>query len=103
MDDWLSRFAAALGEGLPADSAKIDLGPAGEDSVLELARLVGASAGFEHAPLAAFLAGCYVALRAGQGVEATKALEEAVRLARRIPPVDRPPRAASRPPGPTSG
>lgn len=86
MDEWLARFAAALGEGLPADAPPIDLGPAGEQLVLEMAKVVGDQAGADHVPLASFLTGLYVALRATKGAEPARALDEAVRVARRLAP-----------------
>ena len=86
MDEWLARFAAALGEGLPADAPEIDLGPAGEQLVLDMARLVQEQTGADQVPLAAFLTGLYVALRAAKGTDPGRALEEAMRVARRLAP-----------------
>jgi hypothetical protein len=86
MDDWLSRFAAALGEGVPADAPAIDLGPEGEELVLELGRIVREQSGDVHVPLASFLTGLYVALRATRKTDPARALEEAVRVARRMTP-----------------
>lgn len=86
MDEWLFRFAGVLGEGVPADAPAIDLGPEGEQLVLDMARLVGEQVGGDHIALASFLTGLYVALRATGGTDPARALEEAVRVARRLSP-----------------
>ena len=84
MDDWLARYAAALTHGLPDDAPAVDLGPGGDAMVRELARLVEDGAGPDSAPPAVFLAAAYVALKAGAGADARQAMEEALRVARRI-------------------
>ncbi|MGI8794464.1 MAG: hypothetical protein ACR2H3_15045 [Acidimicrobiales bacterium] len=84
MDDWLARYAAALAHGLPDDAASVDLGPAGDATVLELARLVELATDTETAALATFLAGVYAALKASSGNDARAAMDEAVRVAKRV-------------------
>lgn len=84
MDDWLGRYAAALAHGLPDDAPSVDLGPGGDAMVRELAGLVHDGAGADSAPAAVFLAAAYVTLKAGAGADARQAMEEAVRVARRI-------------------
>lgn len=86
MDDWLVRYAAALAQGLKESDPAVDLGPSGEDTVLDLARSVAHGTKRRDAPLATFLAGCYVALRVGEGADAAKALDEAVRVAQQLLP-----------------
>lgn len=86
MDEWLGRYVAALARGLDEDTPPVDLGPGGEDSVLDLARLVADGAHPKNIPLACFLAGCYVALRVSKGQDAAGALDEARRVARRLLP-----------------
>ncbi len=83
--DFVARYAAALGEGLTEGTA-IDLGDGADAAVAELAALVSRRGEQEDAAAAAFLAGCYVALRVNEGADARKALDEAVRVARRLHP-----------------
>ena len=86
MDDWLARYAAALAHGLPDDAPSVDLGPGGDAVVMELVQLVDEGTPSGNGPLAAFLAGAYAALKAGAGGDARAALDEALRVARRIAP-----------------
>ena len=88
MDGWLARYASALAQGLMESDAQIDLGEGGEEQVLGLAGKVAHGSERRNAPLATFLAGCYVALRVSEGAEAAKALEEAVRVAQRLLPAE---------------
>lgn len=84
MDDWLSRFAAALAHGLPDDAPSVDLGDGGDAAVRSLFTAVAAQTDAETASLAAFLAGVYTALKTVAGDDSRAALDEAVRVARRI-------------------
>ena len=86
MDGWLARYASALAQGLVESDAQVDLGDGGEDQVLKLASVVAHGSERRNAPLATFLAGCYVALRVSEGADAAKALDEAVRVAHRLLP-----------------
>ena len=88
MDDWLGRFAAALAQGLTTAGASVDLGPNGDEAILDLARRVAHGTERANAPLAAFLVGAYVGLRVAEGTDATAALEEALRVARRLLPAE---------------
>lgn len=86
MDEWLARYAAALAHGLPERAPAVDLGDGGDTIVRGLADHVTDQADAETAALAVFLAGVYTALKTSAGDDARAALEEAVRVARRIAP-----------------
>jgi hypothetical protein len=77
--EWPRRYAGALEA---AAVAGIDLTDAGADAVLDLAREVAHATERRFAPLAAFVAGQYVAARARSGVPIDEALAEAVEVAR---------------------
>lgn len=85
----MGRYAAALAHGLGEGVPSVDLGPDGDRLVLELADAVSQPGGSRDVPLATFLAGCFVALRAAEGGDPEKAMEEALRVARRLSGGDR--------------
>ena len=76
MDDWIVRYAAALGLD---DPTEID-----GTAILALARDVAHATERKNAPLAAFVAGLYVAGRKAEGVSATDALTDALVAAERL-------------------
>ena len=76
MEDWIRRYAEALGLEEPAhlDST----------AILALARDVAHATERKNAPLAAFLVGTYVARRQAEGVSASDALTDALVAAERL-------------------
>jgi hypothetical protein len=68
MDEWLDRWAAALGER-PLDSDEIG-------AMLRLAREVAHGAERKLAPLSTYLAGIHVGRRLAEGADAALALGE---------------------------
>jgi hypothetical protein len=83
---WPERYRQALEQsgGVPLALDDEQVG-----AVLRLAKDVAHGSERRYAPLATFLAGQFVAGRAGNGVSAAGALQEALDLARQLlPPVD---------------
>ena len=80
MDDhpWPDRFAGALSG---ASGADLTLDEDEVEEVLALARVVAHSTERRYAPLAAYLAGMFVARRVAEGGTRAGALREAVALA----------------------
>jgi predicted kinase len=77
--DWIERYAEALGEGVAS-------GPDERRAILQLAREVAHRTERVNAPLAAFVAGQFVAARRAAGFPVPEAVEEAVRRARELLP-----------------
>ena len=76
--EWAHEYAQALARAAGSD---LTLSPEEEEAVLLLARLVAHGTERRNAPLATFLAGKFVGLRAGQGVAPSQALAEAAAVA----------------------
>ena len=86
MDEWLDRFASALGERAPE---REEIG-----AMLQLSRAVAHGAERKLAPLSAYIAGIHVGRRAAEGVTVAEALGEIREVARDLlPDVDQEPRA----------
>jgi hypothetical protein len=78
MDEWMDRFAGALGEEPVA--------PAEAGLVLRLAREVAHGAERKLAPLSTYLAGVHAGRRLGEGMQRETALRLAVDAARGLLP-----------------
>lgn len=76
--EWIERYAVALAEGCGAD---IGIAVEEVEAVLDLARAVAHGTERRNAPLAAYLAGRYCAVRAAAGVTRSEALAEATAAA----------------------
>lgn len=80
--DWIDRYAEALGEGAEAGARE-------RQAILKLAREVAHRTERVNAPLAAFVAGQYAAVRRAAGASAEEAAREALRMAEELlPPPD---------------
>ena len=77
---FLDRLAEALADAVDLSSG--DLAVPGEDALLDLARIVAHGTERKNAPLATFLAGQYVAVRAADDIAADAAVDEVLKLAR---------------------
>ena len=87
MDEWIDVFATALGERLGQAGGQLRIADDDVRTLLDLAGAVAHQTGDRtNAPLSTFLAGWYVAARAGQGVPAGQALGEAAELASSLLP-----------------
>ncbi|MGH2729570.1 MAG: DUF6457 domain-containing protein [Actinomycetota bacterium] len=83
MPDWLDRYADALANMLEgAGDPGLQRGE--RNVVLDLARIVAHGTERKNAPLAAFVAGRYSALRETGGADRDSAVAEAVDAARRL-------------------
>lgn len=78
MDEWIDRFAEALGEQ--------PLHPAEVGSMLKLAREVAHEVERKLAPLSTFLAGVSMGRRLGQGTSRDQALRQVLEAARGLLP-----------------
>ena len=78
MDDWIDRFADAL--GVPPIEAK-EMG-----ALLKMSREVAHGVERKYAPLSTYVAGLYVGSRTAAGESAAEALGRAVEEARRLVP-----------------
>lgn len=76
VDDWISRYTKSLGLEEPSE---ID-----SRAILALARDVARATERKNAPLAAFVAGHYVAKRRAEGASASDALTDALVAAERL-------------------
>lgn len=86
MGDWLEEYAAALEDRLGGPAPGIRLRKQDRGPILSLARVVAHGTERKNAPLAAYVAGRYVALRTRQGAGEAEALAEAVAVAEEITP-----------------
>lgn len=84
MDVWLNSYSDLLADRLTGDGPMARLGSDQQEPVLDLARIVAHGTERKNAPLAAFIAGRYCALREAEGVEPSAALAEAIDAARRL-------------------
>jgi hypothetical protein len=82
MNDWLDRYAAALRPSVEGGNPGLEKGE--RKIVLDLARIVAHGTERKNAPLAAYVAGRYSALREARGVDRDEALAEAVGAARNL-------------------
>jgi hypothetical protein len=88
MEDWFDKYAAALEQALGRSAPDVHLQRHAKNPILLLARVVAHGTERKNAPLAAYVAGRYVAARAAEGVEEERALAEAVAAAESITPSD---------------
>ncbi|MGH2698513.1 MAG: DUF6457 domain-containing protein [Actinomycetota bacterium] len=86
MDDWFERYAAALEERLGSPEPAVHLRSELRNPVLTLARIVAHGTERKNAPLAAYVAGRYVAARSAQGRDEAGAVREALEIAEAITP-----------------
>jgi hypothetical protein len=86
MEDWFEKYAGALEAGLGRTEPDLHLQKQAKNPLLTLARIVAHGTERKNAPLAAYVAGRYVAARAGEGVDEDQALAEALDAAERITP-----------------
>lgn len=84
--DWFQEYAAALEERLGRSEPTVRLLRESKNPILDLARIVAHGTERKNAPLAAYVAGRYVAARAAQGVDEAAALAEALAAAEAITP-----------------
>ena len=84
--DWFAEYAAALEEKLGRSDAGVHLLRESKNPILDLARIVAHGTERKNAPLAAYVAGRYVAARIAQGVDEGDALAEALAAAEAITP-----------------
>jgi hypothetical protein len=84
--DWFQEYAAALEERLGRSEPTVHLPRESKNPILDLARIVAHGTERKNAPLAAYVAGRYVAARIAQGVEESGALAEALAAAEAITP-----------------
>jgi hypothetical protein len=78
VDEWIDRFADALGERR--------LEPKEAGAILKLSRDVAHGVERRLAPLASYLAGLYVGREVTEGTDPAEALDEALRAARSLIP-----------------
>lgn len=76
MDEWIGSYRRELRGDAWGD---VDL-----ERVLDLARVVAHGTERKNAPLAAFMAGRYVASQESAGTQAAEALEQAIERAERL-------------------
>ena len=81
MDDWLERYADALGARLGGEGGAPRLPRELRNPLLRLARVVAHGSERRNAPLATYVAARYAAARAAQGVDEAAAVAEAVAVA----------------------
>jgi hypothetical protein len=78
VDEWIDRFAGALGEGT--------IQPKEMGQILRLARDVAHGVERRLAPLSSFVVGLYVGRRTAEGIPRDRALSDALEAARRLIP-----------------
>jgi hypothetical protein len=83
MADWLDRYADALAQSLEGNGNP-GLQRGERNVVLDLARIIAHGTERKNAPLAAFVAGRYSALRESEGLDRDAAVAEAVDAARKL-------------------
>lgn len=86
MSDWFEEYAELLEARLGSPEPGVHLSRRATNPVLGLARLVAHGTERKNAPLAAFVAGRYVAARVGQGADEADAVAEALEIAKQITP-----------------
>jgi hypothetical protein len=86
MDDWFERYAQVLEERLGPSERRVRLSKSARNPLLNLARIVAHGTERKNAPLATYVAGCYVAARIDQGVDEDAALAEALAAAEAVIP-----------------
>ena len=88
MDPWLARFAEGLKGAMLRAEPGAQLPPDAANRILRLAREIAHGTERKNAPLATFLIGRYVAVRAAEGATVERALDEATAVARELLPPD---------------
>jgi hypothetical protein len=86
MDDWFESYAHALEERLGGEEPAVHLSKDAKNPVLNMARIVAHGTDRKNAPLAAYVAGRYVAARTRQGIDEDAALAEAFAAAEAVIP-----------------
>jgi hypothetical protein len=86
MDDWFESYAQALEEKLGEEEPAVHLSKDVKNPLLNMARIVAHGTDRKNAPLAAYVAGRYVAARTRQGVDEAGALAEAFAAAEAVIP-----------------
>jgi hypothetical protein len=86
MSDWFERYAQALEEKLGEAEPGVHLSKGAKNPLLDIARIVAHGTEKKNAPLAAYVAGRYVAARTHQGIEEDAALAEAFAAAEAVIP-----------------
>ena len=86
MEDWFEKYAGSLEAVLGRAEPDLHLHKQARNPLLTLARIVAHGTERKNAPLAAYVAGRYVAARVGDGVGEDRALAEALDAAERITP-----------------
>jgi hypothetical protein len=82
MGDWLTRYAAALGERLDSADSGLEISEEMATDLLALARAIAEGTGDKrNAPLSSYLVGRYALGRASGEVNADSAVAEATEVA----------------------
>lgn len=82
MQDWLTRFSAALVREFPALPAGLSPSPELADDLLSLARIVAEGTGQKtNAPLTSYMVGYLACFLAGDGAAPEAAVERATQIA----------------------
>lgn len=82
MSDWLTRYAAALGEQLDGSDQELSVSEGLASDLLALARTIAEGTGDKtNAPLSSYLVGRYALARASEGLDAAAAVDEATKVA----------------------
>jgi hypothetical protein len=82
VSDWLTRYAAALGERLDNRDSELGVSEGVSTELLALARAIAEGTGDKrNAPLSSYLVGRYALARESEGLEAASAVEEASKAA----------------------
>jgi hypothetical protein len=84
--DWFESYAEALEEKLGHPEPGLHLAKGVRNPLLDMARNVAHGTERKNAPLAAYVAGRYVAARAHQGIDEDAALAEALAAAEAVIP-----------------
>jgi hypothetical protein len=84
--DWFESYAQALEEKLGHPEPGLHLPKEARNPLLDMARNVAHGTERKNAPLAAYVAGRYVAARAHQGIDEDAALAEALAAAEAVIP-----------------
>jgi Domain of unknown function (DUF6457) len=86
MNDWFESYAQALEKKLGEEEPAVHLSKGAKNPLLDMARIVAHGTERKNAPLAAYVAGRYVAARAHQGIDEGAALAEAFAAAQALIP-----------------
>lgn len=81
MADWFEIYAEALEDKLGHAEPAVHLSRDARNPLLNIARIVAHGTERKNAPLAAYVAGRYVAARAQQGIDESAAMAEALAVA----------------------